>query len=81
MAEGYTMKKHPLSNRLTPQQETAVDLIIAGQTDSEVAQSVGKSRSTINIWRKPRSALYGNAEQPSATGPGDPTHPFEHPRG
>ena len=38
MAEGYTMKKHPLSNRLTPQQETAIDLIIAGQTDREVAQ-------------------------------------------
>ena len=51
MAEGYTMKKHPLSNRLTPQQETAIDLIVAGKNDREVAQAVGKSRSTINIWR------------------------------
>ena len=51
MAEQYTMKKHPLSNRLTPQQETAIDLIVAGQNDREVAQAVGKSRSTINIWR------------------------------
>ena len=51
MADKYTMKSHPLSNRLTPQQETAIDLIVAGQNDSEVAESIGKSRSTINIWR------------------------------
>ena len=35
MADQYTMKKHPVSDRLTPQQETAVDLIVAGQNDSE----------------------------------------------
>ena len=47
----YTTKSHPLPSQLTPQQETAIDLILAGQNDREVAEAVGKSRSTINVWR------------------------------
>ena len=78
MAEEYTMKKHPLSNQLTPQQESAIDLIIAGQNDSEVAQAVGKSRSTINIWRNHDPLFMATLNDQSATGPGDPTQPFEH---
>ena len=47
----YTMSKNPISNRLTPQQEEAINLILAGQNDSEVAAAIGKSRSTVNVWR------------------------------
>ena len=47
----YTMSKTPISNRLTPQQETAIDLIIAGESDNEIAEKIGKSRSTVNVWR------------------------------
>ena len=45
------MSKNPISNRLTPQQETAVNLILAGKTDAEVAAAIGKTRTTVNIWR------------------------------
>ena len=47
----YTMSKTPISNRLTPQQETAVNLLLAGKTDSEVAETIGKTRTTVNVWR------------------------------
>ena len=40
---------HP--NQLTPQQETAIDLILAGKNDNDIGQAIGKSRSTVNIWR------------------------------
>ncbi len=45
------MTEAPHPNQLTPQQETAIDLILAGKNDREVAQTIGKSRSTVNIWR------------------------------
>ena len=45
------MAEAPHPNQLTPQQETAIDLILAGKNDREVAQTIGKSRSTVNIWR------------------------------
>ena len=51
MSGEYTMTKNPIANRLTPQQETAVDLIVAGKTDTQVAEAIGKTRSTVNIWR------------------------------
>ena len=47
----YTMSKNPISNQLTPHQETAIDLILAGKSDNEVAEKIGKSRSTVNVWR------------------------------
>ena len=47
----YTMSKNPISNRLTPQQETAVNLFLAGKTDAEVAAAIGKTRTTVNVWR------------------------------
>ena len=47
----YTMSKNPISNQLTPQQEEAINLILAGQNDSAVAETIGKSRSTVNVWR------------------------------
>ena len=45
------MAEAPHPNQLTPQQETAIDLILAGKNDREVAQIIGKSRSTVNTWR------------------------------
>lgn len=47
----FTMSKNPISNELNHQQETAIDLLLAGKNDSEVAEAIGKSRSTVNIWR------------------------------
>ena len=47
----FTMSKDPISNELTHQQETAIDLILAGKNDNEVAEKIGKSRSTVNVWR------------------------------
>ena len=51
MFNAYTMSKNPISNQLTPQQETAINLILAGKTDGDVAHAIGKSRSTVNVWR------------------------------
>ncbi len=45
------MAEAPQPNQLTPQQETAIDLILTGKNDREVAQTIGKSRSTVNTWR------------------------------
>ena len=47
----FTMSKDPISNELTHHQETAIDLILAGKSDNEVAEKIGKSRSTVNVWR------------------------------
>ena len=47
----YSMSKNPISDRLTPQQEEAINLILAGQNDGDVAEIIGKSRSTVNVWR------------------------------
>lgn len=37
--------------QLTPQQITAVELIVTGRTDAEVAAQVGMTRETVNHWR------------------------------
>ena len=36
---------------LSIQQKNAIDLLIVGQTDGEVAQTIGASRQTINQWK------------------------------
>ena len=36
---------------LTPKQLNAVDLIVAGLTDSAVAEQIGVNRNTVNRWR------------------------------
>ena len=36
---------------LSIQQKNAIDLLIVGQTDGEVAQTIGVSRQTINQWK------------------------------
>lgn len=40
---------HP--RQLTPQQTTAIELIVTGRTDAEVAVQVGVTRETVNRWR------------------------------
>jgi FixJ family two-component response regulator len=42
---------------LSPKQELAVDLVLEGQTDSEVAESVGVTRPTVNLWRNRHPAF------------------------
>ena len=36
---------------LSIQQKNAIDLLIVGQTDGEVAKTIGVSRQTINQWK------------------------------
>ena len=36
---------------LSIQQKNAIDLLIVGQTDGEVAKTIGISRQTINQWK------------------------------
>ena len=65
------MTKTDKSRQLNSKQKNAIDLIIAGKNDSEVADSVGVTRQTINEWRNHnsvfvaklnsrRQALWGN---------------------
>jgi hypothetical protein len=43
----------PDKNRqLSPEQETAIDLILAGQSDRDVAAAVNRTRQTIGAWRQ-----------------------------
>ena len=37
--------------RVTPRQETAIDLLISGQSDSAIAKAMGIYRTTISRWR------------------------------
>ena len=43
--------KPDTTGQLTPEQETALDLILAGQSDREVACEVNRTRQTICEWR------------------------------
>ena len=38
--------------KLTPEQLNAIDLLIFGKTDKEVAESIGVGRNTISKWYK-----------------------------
>lgn len=42
---------------LTSRQSAAVDLVAVGQTDQEVADAVGVSRQTVNVWRNQHPAF------------------------
>ena len=76
----YTTKSHPLPSQLTPQQETAIDLILAGQNDREVAEAVGKSRSTINVWRNRDPLFMATLNDRRQQVRGSQLQPSEHPR-
>lgn len=39
------------ARHLTIEQENAIDLLLQGKTDREVAEAVGVSRQTVNQWR------------------------------
>jgi hypothetical protein len=39
------------SGQLSPEQETAIALILTGQTDQAIADAVGVTRQTVNGWR------------------------------
>ena len=43
--------KPDTTGQITPEQETALDLILAGQSDREVALAVNRRRQTICEWR------------------------------
>ena len=45
------------TRQLTVQQENAIDLILQGQSDGEVAEAVGISRQTVCDWRN-HNALF-----------------------
>jgi hypothetical protein len=37
--------------RLSPKQELALELTLEGQSDAEIAEAVGVTRQTVNLWR------------------------------
>jgi len=39
------------SRQLTPQQELALDALLAGKTDAEAAEAAGVTRQTVNRWK------------------------------
>ncbi len=43
--------------QLSPAQHLAIDLFMAGQSDVEVAEQVGKTRQTVNAWRNHNPAF------------------------
>ncbi|NPV81467.1 MAG: helix-turn-helix domain-containing protein [Firmicutes bacterium] len=45
------------SRQLTIEQENAIDLLLQGKSDREVAEAVGVSRQTVTEWRN-RNALF-----------------------
>ena len=42
---------------LSVEQQNAIDLLVVGQTDSEVAEAVGVTRQTISVWRNHHPAF------------------------
>ncbi|NSW83138.1 MAG: helix-turn-helix domain-containing protein [Syntrophothermus sp.] len=51
------MAKVDKSRQLTIEQENAIDLLLQGKSDREVAEAVGVSRQTVTEWRN-RDALF-----------------------
>ncbi len=45
------MAKPDKTGQLTVQQQNAIDLLIQGQSDREVAEAVGVARQTVTTWR------------------------------
>jgi Homeodomain-like domain len=42
---------------LNPRQELAIDLVLEGKTDGEIAEAVGVTRPTVNLWRNRHPAF------------------------
>lgn len=51
------MAKVGKSRQLSIEQENAIDLLLQGKSDREVAEAVGVSRQTVTEWRN-RNALF-----------------------
>jgi len=47
-----SMQERSEAPKLTPEQLNAIDLLILGKTDREVAEIVGVRRETITKWHK-----------------------------
>jgi len=48
------MRERSEAPKLTPEQLNAIDLLIFGKTDKEVAETIGVGRNTISKWYKER---------------------------
>ena len=46
------MQERSEAPKLTPEQLNAIDLLILGKTDREVAEAVGVRRETVTKWHK-----------------------------
>ena len=55
--KGIYMTKPDNNRQLNQKQLNAIDLLILGQLDSEVAEAVGVSRQTVNQWRNQDSVF------------------------
>ncbi|OUM85815.1 MAG: hypothetical protein BAA01_03325 [Bacillus thermozeamaize] len=51
------MAKTDKSRRLSIEQENAIDLLVQGKSDREVAEAVGVARQTVTEWRN-RNAVF-----------------------
>ena len=51
------MTKADKTRQLTIEQENAIDLLLQGQTDREVADQVGVTRQTVTTWRNTNAAF------------------------
>ena len=40
-----------MRNKINPKQENAIDLVLSGMADGEIAERVGAARQTISRWR------------------------------
>jgi len=56
---GRNMTKADTNGQLSLEQENAIDLLIQGQSDREVAEAVNVSRQTVNQWRNHDSVFMG----------------------
>ena len=54
------MPKSDKTRQLRIAQRNAIELLLAGKTDQEVAEAVGVSRQTVTVWRN-RDALFQTA--------------------
>jgi hypothetical protein len=51
------IEENPIAPQLSQQQENAVDLLLQGKNDGEVAEAVGVTRQTVNTWKNHDAAF------------------------
>ena len=51
MANKHRVTEPDKSGQLTTKKKNAIELLITGKTDAEVAKAVGVTRQTVNQWR------------------------------